>query len=361
MKILYGVQGTGNGHLSRTRMMARHLQNRNADVTYLFSGRPREQYFDMDAFGDFICRQGFTFVTERGRVKYGRTLLETSLSTFYNDIRTLDISEYDLILTDYEPITAWAGRLKRKPVIGIGHQYAFWRRVPMEGQNVISRQILNNFAPASISFGLHWAQFDEGILPPIVDPEIQPVFARPQSQPKVLVYLPFEDQQEVTSILQQISGYDFYQYGPGLTNSEAGQVRLRRQCRAGFLEDLASSTAVICNAGFELVSESLQLGLQVLVRPVAGQTEQLSNALAVQELGIGARIDQLSVGNLTNWLHSQDFNNKMRFSANYPDVAASLVDWVLAGDWHNSDLLADRLWSQCPIPGHEQTLTVVSA
>ncbi|HCS28312.1 MAG TPA: glycosyltransferase, partial [Spongiibacteraceae bacterium] len=51
MRILYGVQGTGNGHISRARMMARHFTLRGSKVDYLFSGRDLGRYFDMQCFG----------------------------------------------------------------------------------------------------------------------------------------------------------------------------------------------------------------------------------------------------------------------------------------------------------------------
>ncbi|WP_275451435.1 glycosyltransferase family protein, partial [Photobacterium sanctipauli] len=60
MKILYGVQGTGNGHISRAREMARALASQGAEVDYLFSGRPADQYFDMEGFGDYQTRRGLT-------------------------------------------------------------------------------------------------------------------------------------------------------------------------------------------------------------------------------------------------------------------------------------------------------------
>ena len=44
---------------------------------------------------------------------------------------------------------------------------------------------------------------------------------------------------------------------------------------------------VVCNSGFELISECLQLGKTVLTRPVLGQMEQMSNAFA---LAIAPRI-----------------------------------------------------------------------
>ncbi|MBP7664242.1 MAG: glycosyltransferase, partial [Shewanella sp.] len=39
MRILYGVQGTGNGHLSRARVMAKALMKQDIEVDFLFSGR----------------------------------------------------------------------------------------------------------------------------------------------------------------------------------------------------------------------------------------------------------------------------------------------------------------------------------
>src|SRR5690606_32265718 len=56
MKILYGVQGTGNGHITRTRAMARELGKRSVAVDYLFSGRPADKFFDMEEFGDYRVR-----------------------------------------------------------------------------------------------------------------------------------------------------------------------------------------------------------------------------------------------------------------------------------------------------------------
>ncbi len=54
MKILYGVQGTGNGHITRARAMANALQERDVDVQFLVSGRPKVKLFDMEPFGAFI-------------------------------------------------------------------------------------------------------------------------------------------------------------------------------------------------------------------------------------------------------------------------------------------------------------------
>ncbi|MEZ9793074.1 glycosyltransferase family protein, partial [Vibrio splendidus] len=43
MKILYGVQGTGNGHIARARAMAVAFRQQNIDVDFLFSGRDQSK------------------------------------------------------------------------------------------------------------------------------------------------------------------------------------------------------------------------------------------------------------------------------------------------------------------------------
>jgi uncharacterized protein (TIGR00661 family) len=57
-KILYGVQGTGQGHISRARGLAEALRDFDVDVTWLFSGREKSNLFDMAPFGDFKHREG---------------------------------------------------------------------------------------------------------------------------------------------------------------------------------------------------------------------------------------------------------------------------------------------------------------
>mgnify|MGYP000683759836 CR=1 FL=1 len=55
MKILYGIQATGNGHISRSRVMAKYFAQAGIEVTYLISGREQSELFDMEIFGDYIC------------------------------------------------------------------------------------------------------------------------------------------------------------------------------------------------------------------------------------------------------------------------------------------------------------------
>ncbi len=338
MKILYGVQGTGNGHISRARMMAKHFAARGSQVDYLFSGRPPERYFDMEAFGHYQTRTGLSFATRDGAISYWHTLTESHPIQFLQEIRDLDVSTYDLIITDFEPVTAWAGKLAGKPVIGIGHQYAFhYDGVPHSKRYWLSRIIMRCFAPVTIGLGLHWSDFGGPIVPPIINPAVEG-----KSGDKIVVYLPFENQQTVTALLMQLPEYQFVQYSPELEDSQCHNVQLSKTNLSGFKRDLANCRAVICNAGFELISECLHLGKAVLAKPVVGQGEQDANALALRQLDFADTIATLNLADIQHWLK----HCPSRQPIIYPDVAAELVDWVLNGECHNPDKLARQLWRQ---------------
>ena len=108
MKIFYGVQGTGNGHITRARVMAKELQAAGIEVQYQFTGRPVDKYFDMEIFGDYQTRAGLTFNINKGSINMVKTVLEARPINFINDINSLDLSGYDLVISDFEPITARA-------------------------------------------------------------------------------------------------------------------------------------------------------------------------------------------------------------------------------------------------------------
>ena len=166
LRILYGVQGTGNGHITRARAMSQAFTQRNVSVDFLFSGRERADYFSMECFGDFHTRRGLSFVTERGHVDYLKTAMQTNLWTFFQEVKRCDLSGYDLVINDFEPVSAWAAKFQSIPCISLSHQNAFRYSVPLKGATWLDQAILQHFAPADHHLALHWYHFNQSILPP---------------------------------------------------------------------------------------------------------------------------------------------------------------------------------------------------
>lgn len=338
MKILYGVQATGNGHITRARALAEHFAATSITVDFLFSGRNRQDFFDMDIFGNWRCCKGLTFIHEAGELSIAKTLYKNSLKTLLRDIKQLDLSDYDLVLTDFEPITAWAAKQQHKTCIGVGHQYAFSYAVPTRGNNIIARNIMRFFAPAAIELGLHWHHFGQPILPPIAQVHYANL---PVDPAKIVVYLGFEAHDDIVQLLEPFKEYLFVVYGPYSHYQSYDHIQCKPLSRQGFQMDLATANGVICNAGFELASEAIQLGKKLLVKPLHGQMEQLSNAKALEELGLGMTMDTLDARQVQQWLNHFDAKRVI-----YPDVAKAIVQWLQKGDFSQPELLAQNLWQK---------------
>lgn len=338
MQILYGVQATGQGHISRARAMARELAHHDVEVTWLFSGRAPEKLFDMELFDNFLHRRGLSFVTRGGRIKHRATAAHNNLLQFNREVNALDLTPYDLVVTDFEPVSARAARRRGVRCIGIGHQYAFGPGTPVRGKNGMSNFVMRHFAPVDVPLGLHWHPYAANILPPILD---LPAMSTTDAG-HVLVYLPFEDQDAVTAVLRTFPGRRFIQYANGLADGIQGNVVRRAACVEGFKRHLASCTGVICNAGFELISECLQWRKPILTRPLSGQMEQLSNAEALEQLGYATVVPAISAAAISDWLGRRHIPPEVEFR----DVARCLSGWLAAGAQAPLASLAHRLWPQ---------------
>lgn len=323
MKIFYGVQGTGNGHITRARVMARELYAAGFDVSFQFTGRPADKYFDMEVFNGYQTKEGLTFNTNKGQVSYLKTALEASPIQFVRDIKSLDLSGYDLVISDFEPVTAWAAKRQKKKVLGIGHQYAFGHEIPRKGSDPIAERVMKYFAPADIGVGLHWHHFGQTILPPIID---TPEFPSQVQANKIIVYLPFEDSYDVMRFLCPFENFEFHVYSPNVIESKYPYIQFKALSRDGFQRDLYDCAGIISNAGFELASESLQLGKKILAKPLHSQMEQISNAAALEQLGYGHTMYDLDSAVIEDWLH-----NPHAVRVTYPCVAKILVNWLQEG------------------------------
>ncbi|WP_299946775.1 MJ1255/VC2487 family glycosyltransferase [uncultured Microbulbifer sp.] len=351
MKILYGVQATGNGHIARSRTLAKALEKYpQIQIQWLFSGRPRENLFGMEPFGDFWWRRGMTFVHRNGKLKSLATLRQLRPLHFGKEITELPVTGFDVIISDYEPITAWAAKIRKMPSVGIGHQYAFLHSIPMPRFNWLFHTILRSFAPTKKSLGLHWHHFGNPILPPIVPPQREP---DADAGGHILVYLPFEDPIPMLEALSRIDR-QFIVYGIADGLAAADNIRLKTPSTVGFQRDLANAKAVICNSGFELLAETLALGKPILSRPLAYQFEQEANAKALDQLQLAKVVKRIDADSINAWLHALPTPQRIQ----WPNVAEAIAQWIADGCKQNPAELARSLWRQVtPAPTESPTPT----
>lgn len=339
MNILYGIQTTGHGHFIRSRSMIKKLKSRGHNVFSLLSGPPLKSDWDLSVFEPCSYHQGLTFVTEKGRIRVSKTIKQADFIGFYKDIITFNnFRNIDLVISDYEPITARIAKLRRIPSVGIGHMYAFHYRVPVATFNPVFFAIMRWFSPVDHPIGLHWFHYNKPILPPTIPDEVQNIYeAIPD---KILVYLGFEDLDDIKDFLRPIKSHHFYIYFRVDKPSDEGNLHIRPFSRTNFLKDLGESSGVISNGGFSLASEALHLGKKLLIKPVKGQIEQYCNALALLRLELGSSINKLDTEAVREWLTFPQIK-----PMNYANVMDPFIEWIESGNLKDTSRLVSEAWA----------------
>src|SRR5258708_3702038 len=122
MKILFAIQGTGNGHISRAREIVPLLQQ-YGELDLLVSGTEAEVTL-AQPIKYRLHGASFVFGSKGGVDKWATYKL-IDLRQLWNDMRTMPLKQYDLIVNDFEPVTAWACRLQKIGSVSLSHQCAF--------------------------------------------------------------------------------------------------------------------------------------------------------------------------------------------------------------------------------------------
>ena len=325
MKVLYAIQGTGNGHLSRARSIIPILLNKGIDLDILVSGTQADVHIPYPVK---YRLQGLSFIFGKsGGVSMWRTYLRTNSIRLQREIRELPVSHYDLVINDFEPVSAWACKLKNIPCVSFSHQVAVLSsKAPQPGKNdLLGRLILRKYAPCSNRYGLHFKNYEEDIFTPVIREEIRAL--KPSDNGHYTVYLPAYEDERIIRVLSGIPGatWDIF----SKHNKRAlirDNIRIQPIDNDAFIKSMASCTGVLCGAGFETPAEALFLGKKLAVIPMKSQYEQQCNAEALKEMGVPVirSLKNKHREKIQTWIQGTD-----RIPVDYPDITEQIIDKIL--------------------------------
>lgn len=325
MRILYAIQGTGNGHLSRAIEIIPHF-SRRAEVDVLLSGTQCQLELPFPVRYRF---HGLSFVFgKRGGIDLYGTYATNRFRRFLREVNSLVVNDYNLVISDFEPISAWACQLAAKKCIGLSNQAALLTgNVPMaESIDPVGRFILAHYAPVSQAYGFHFQRYNPSINTPLIRREVR--MTKVTDLGHHTVYLPAHDVDTVIDILSGLgqTRWDVFSKSARVV-CEHGNVRINPISGEAFLRSMASSSGVLCAAGFGTASEALFLRKKLCVIPMKGQFEQQCNAVALAEMGVHvlSSLKPKQVPNLENWIGDRSY-----IRVNYPDNADLLVSRIIS-------------------------------
>ena len=312
MNILYGIQGTGNGHISRGEYIYDILKKYSNNIDVLLSG---DNYSLKPSMPIKYRNKGISFSIKNGKIDYLKTLSNLDLITSFLEQRDIPFQKYDLIITDFEPITAWSSIRHKVSSIHISHQASFLdKNVPRpNSKSIIGEYIMKYFCPSNDYIGLHYQKYGSNISEPIISNMIQTCTTEIKNH--ITVYLSWYDDTYLINIFKNMPHLHFHIFSKNVKSPQIHvNCTLNPIDQTSFIESMRTSFGVICNAGFQTSSEVIYLGKRLLVIPVDGQYEQLCNVEALKDLGVYSmnELNHSSFDTINKWLDSNPIQIKFQ-------------------------------------------------
>ncbi|MEJ7644537.1 MAG: glycosyltransferase family protein [Chryseolinea sp.] len=305
MKILYAIQGTGNGHIARAEDIIPILKEYGA-VDLFISGAQADINL---SYAIKYKSKGLSFYFgKNGGVDLYRTFKRNKAKDIYKEVKKFPVEHYDLVINDFEPITAWACRKKQVPCIALSHQASFRSiRTPRpKSYDIVGDWILQHYAPTNTFVGFHFSRFDKDIFTPVVRKRVRDGMLTNLGH--YTVYLPAYDDKQLVSILSKIPFVRWEIFSKHTLKSyEVGRVSVYPVNNERFTASMASSSGVLCGAGFETPAEALFARKKLMVVPMKGQYEQQCNAAALDQMGVPVlkTVKSKHLGRIKEWIETE--------------------------------------------------------
>lgn len=305
MKILYAVQATGNGHISRAMTLLPHLL-KYGEVSVFLSGNNSHLY---PALPIQHKSKGISlFYNESGGLDYARILMQRNPVKLWKEVLELPVHAYDLVINDFDLMTSLACQWKNVPSVHFGHQASFQSPYTPRPKKWSwhGELLLKNYVHANLHIGLHFKPYANNIFGAIIKEEI--IQATPKDQGHITVYLPSHNARKLFSIFSQIKDRTFVIFSREYSKiTTMGNVQFHPIDGNSFSQSLIHCHGIICGAGFEAPAEALHLGKKLMAIPIVGQYEQACNAAALQQLGVDClqELTEKSIPCITQWLSLQ--------------------------------------------------------
>ncbi|MBD2766764.1 glycosyl transferase [Hymenobacter sp. BT664] len=325
-RILYAIQGTGNGHLSRALDLVPLLQARCSQLDVLVSGPPADLPLPFEVR---YHAQGMGFLFgKKGGINFVKTFWQFNSAKFLHEIRHLPVESYDLVISDFEPVSSWACKLRQVPCVALSHQSAVLHPAAPrpDREDPAGRAVLKHYAPSTAQYGFHFRAYAPGIFTPVIRQQVREL--NPVNEGHYTVYLPAYEEKILVERLQYLSRVVRWEVFSkhSVAPAEYGNVRVWPVSGSAFLRSLAGSAGVLCGAGFESPAEALFLGKKLLVMPMKQQYEQQCNAAALAKMGVPVikNFKDKNLDRVDQWLRQQE-----TVPVDYPDQTAAIIDQLL--------------------------------
>jgi len=309
MKIIYGVAGHGNGHITRSTYVINFLEKNGCKVKILTYGQGIKYLNIVKKDADYHDISGFDIIYKDGVVRNYRTFYEflkrlplNTTKQFIYFFKMLYQYKPDLVLSDFEPFSQIFAKTVGVPLINIDNNITvnILKEIPDETsftEKYFTQLVINLFErKANYHFILSFAdkfidlpkesKYKVIIVPPIIRREVIEIAKEKEDGDFILIYQTSKSLiEKINELTKSFPEVKFVSYGLDL--EERKNLKKENFSRENFLKDLSKCKGVITNGGFTLISESIYLKKPIFSVPIKGQYEQRVNSFLVEKMGYG--------------------------------------------------------------------------
>ncbi len=335
MKILFGIQATGNGHLTRSveiyKLLKQCPQVTQLDV--LISGGKAKMSLPFEVNYEY---KGLSFYYgKKGKISILKSIGKANFLSISVALLKVPFKEYDLVISDFEPITLWGAKIARIPAVGIGNMYSMTsKKFPKVGHSSKTMKFFTSvMCPAKNKIAMHFQKFDDFIYYPVIRSELRD--ASVTDKDFTLVYLNSYSDDELIRFFNrpQFTQRKFAVYSKtSATTYQVNNCTIKPLNNETFTEDILSCSNVITAGGFQTISEALYLGKKLFVIPIKKQAEQNANARVLQQMGV-ATATELNSLQIQAWL-LQTGKLQLKFDDDLQNIIKAILNTPMRGNKH---------------------------
>ncbi len=320
-RIIYGVSGQGFGHAARSHETLRHLKKQGHKLMIL----TYNQAADLLSKDFSVVRiPGLGLNYQNNKLSYWRTIYDNAATLMREGKnwpslrRKVKAFKPDFVISDFEPLSAAMAHLEKLPLISIDNQHQLSNTKLSVPKKYYKDFLADKLVVKSMVWGADYylitsffkteiKKKNTFLFPPIVRQKIRNL--KPSVKDFILVYQN-SDFDYILDELKKLKKYKFIVYSgrPGIKKD--GNLILKNYHASSWYNDLKNCRAIIGTAGLSLISEALCLNKPYFAIPVAGQIEQIINALYIKKLGFGDWAQALSAKNTSDFIKNSTLYRK---------------------------------------------------
>lgn len=315
MNVLIGVCGLGNGHTYRQIVLVDYLISTGYRVILLVNGQS-EEVFKLRS--DVVCiNVDIPFIVcKKNGMEFGETLQyllnKNFLYEYFETFKRIDDiignDKIQLVITDYEPISAQYSYIKNIKLITLEQQSKYLgyktSNLGMFGPEEEASRLRYFFPKAELRLSASFfplsndikSNYDVRLVGPIINHDVLKI--KPSESNEALIYLsPFSKNNDATLawlkkviIINSKINFNVFTSIDHQRYFSDVKASIYKFDRENFIDKLSKCSFVISNAGHQLISEAIFLEKPVFV--VSFNTyEQIYNAHMLENYGLGRRVD----------------------------------------------------------------------